>query len=494
MAEKKVPINFIFKGIDELSGPLRAVNKRIAETTGPLKRFQGQIQSFGKLSGINQLGTAISGVTKEVAGLGLGLVAAATGAYFAIDRLVGTTIKQNAALADTAKKTGLSVEQLQLWHYAAEQSGSSAEALDKSLVIFSKTLSDTRRGQGALVELMGNDSQFITQLRGIKSTEKAYEFFLKTLGNVPDSANQIKIATAGMGKSGAESIQLAEEAAKGNLKTLFETRAAMGLIGSDTAEAFDNVDDTFSKISTQLSVLKTGIVAELLPTIQQLANDFSKWINDNKPEIIALTKAFAKELPSALNKTYSVVMGIVNLFGGFGNVLKIIGVIIGGQILVSLAGLVSSLAALGSALFTIGSVVAVFIAPFLTLPVIIGAAVAALYLLYKYCKPVRDIFDQIFVAIGNVLSRLGPVGEKIKSVFSAIGGFIGVGDQIGKNTITSSAPQLAPAIATAPLSPQNQSSEATIKVRFENQPEGMRVQTQNPDKVAMDVYSGFNNW
>ena len=490
MAEKKVPINFIFKGIDELSGPLRAVNKRIAETTAPLKKFQGQIQSFGKLSGINQLGTAISGVTKEVAGLGLGLVAAATGAYFAIDKLVGATIKQNAALADTAKKTGLSVEQLQLWHFAAEQSGLSTETFNAGLIKFTKTLGETRRGQGALVELLGNDSQFITQLRGIKSIDKAYEYFLTTLGNVPDSVNQNALSVAGLGRGGAEIIQLAGEAAKGNLKTLFETRAAMGLISKDTAEAFDTVEDSFGKIAKQIDVLKTGIVAKLLPVIQQLADKFSKWVTENQPKILEYATIFADKLPAALETLGQKFKWIWDIVGGFEGALKSIEIIIGAMVVGSIASLINSLVVLGSTLlFTpVGWVI-------LGLSAIAGI----MYGLSKLSVYLKGKFDEWLTSLGEWLSSFGGIGEAIKSIFGFVGSQInkiasaklpGFGFNINENKM---APAMSPAMATAPLPPQNQSTEATIKVRFENQPEGMRFRTENPEKVPLDVYSGFNN-
>jgi len=527
VADKKVPVQFIFQGIDNLTGPLKQVNKKLAEIQAPVKRFQGQLQSFGKLSGFNALGTSITGVGSALGdlsriGIGLGatLVGSVAAAGYAFKAFIGDTVSANAGLSDVSKKLGLSVESLQLWHFAAEQSGASAEDLDKLFLKFSNTLSKARRGTGELTELLGKDSNFLAKLTGIKKTEDAFDFFLRTLGKVPNEANQVALAVAGMGKSGPALIQLAELSDE-ERKKLFDQRKEIGLLNEEQAKKFKATDDQMKALGVRLSFLKTQFVAVLLPGVEKLFLKLESFIVANKERILDFADRIAEKLPAAIDETFLAIDDLQKKFeewapkikevsdslGGLAGVLKIVAAVVTIQVAVAMAGLIASVYELGIALAT--TPVGWFI---LGVTAMVGWA----YLLKEawdaFGGGIRGVFNGFVEWIKTTI----PYGEKLIGVFTTIVDIVkwlfnhslytllpatvfkiagGLSDftsniRAGQSPENKVLPDMQTSSATQPaITP---GAESIMRIIMENVPRGTRIQTDaNKDKLPVDFSVGY---
>lgn len=532
MAEKKVPVSFVFTATDGLTAHLRLLNQKLNGITKPFQKFerlQKAVGNFKEVSGINKVSDAFNGVFKSVGNLASEAVYAAAkivgigvAGYYAFERLIGSTIKANSALAETAGKTGASVEFLQKWRFAADQSGSSAEELDGALVKFSRTLAETRVGKGALVEIFGKDSDFLRQLSKFKKTEDAFSFFISKLGTIPNEANKLEVGMAALGKGSSNLINLAnltdEERAK-----LFKLRAEMGLLNDAEAKRFQDAKDGMEKLSTRFEVLRTMAVARLLPAIGKVTDKFYEWIEKVSPAILKFIDENVDKIPpaiesiaSALVDTYNAlaplagqIVSIVSAFGGLRTIVIVLAGVILGKLVIALYGLVTALGALSVALVTtpIGWVV-------LALGGMVAAAYAVIKVWEKIGPAVSDAMSSMVSWLRDTLPFLNPVidaAEKLVNVFKkiweyhpmlmAVRGAFSVANGVnnlfkGTSGDTANPTIMGPTAMQASAIPgptvAQQMKEALITLKIEGAPKGSRLVTENPERVPLNTSLGWN--
>lgn len=293
MANKKVPVIISFEALDKISGPLRNLNKRLENTTAPFKRFRNQVDRFGNATGF----------TSFVKGAGiaaLGLAGAITAGAYALDKFVMGAVESNSKLSEVAERTGVSVESLQKWRFAAEQTGASAAELDDGFTKFSKTLSMARVGKGPLIELLGKDSPFLNQLTHIKGTDKAFDQFMRQLSRVPDEADRITLAMAGMGKSSENLVNLAMLSDEERDK-LMAQKEAIGLLDKAQTDAFRRMGDLQKAVGNRFEFISAVLASKLLPVFEDLFGKFDVWLKTNQPTLEKFADMFATVLPPAID-------------------------------------------------------------------------------------------------------------------------------------------------------------------------------------------------
>ncbi|MET4806792.1 phage tail tape measure C-terminal domain-containing protein [Limibacillus sp. MBR-115] len=220
--------------------------------------FAGINRALGKLRG------AFSGVQGAVLGLvgvgGLGL-------------LVSRSLETADRLDKVSKATGVSVQALQEYQFAARQSGLDTEKMNKGFQTLGKRLGELRQGTGALKTFLDKlDPAFADLVANAGSTEEAMDLILRKMAEMPDEADRAALSAAAFSKSvGVDMVNLVN----GGVEALEALRAkARELLPITTEQAgrIASLNDAFDRFGTLLSNLVTRSLAALAPALENMTN------------------------------------------------------------------------------------------------------------------------------------------------------------------------------------------------------------------------------
>lgn len=234
--------------------------------------------------------TQLATVTAAVAG-GVAIVAgAAIGAGIALFKLASSVSEFGSTIFDASQKTGLSAETLSALKIAAEQSGSSFEALTNNISKFNVLL-----GQAAT----GSDkAQKILQQYGITATdtEGALVQAISTIAKMTSETDQAAAAAA-LFKDRTAAILPVIKSFDGDLPALLDKLRDLGLLMSkEDVEAADKFGDQMDTLTEQLEAVKRKIGIELMPVFLDMAQQFSTWLAANQGEVKGWGEAVANAI------------------------------------------------------------------------------------------------------------------------------------------------------------------------------------------------------
>ena len=222
--------------------------KLIAEIDADTKGFtRGMDKAEKRASGF---GKKLAGVGKIAAG---GLAVAGIAAAGAAAKLAADFLQTGDALHKMNIRTGVSVENLQKLDFAAQQSGSDLETLEKAFLKQSKVINDANSGlTGAVDKLdaLGLSAEDLIDL----SPDEQFKLIADAMKNVTNDTEKAAIAQEIFGKSGADLIPLLNEGADGINRLSDQAAAAGNIMSADAATAAAEFND-------RLNVLKQGVLS-----------------------------------------------------------------------------------------------------------------------------------------------------------------------------------------------------------------------------------------
>lgn len=245
----------------------------------------------GALTGLINPVTAVTGGVTAIA-----TAAVATGA--ALLNLAKSAAEYGSEIFDATQKTGLSAEAISALKYAAEQSGSSFEAITGAVSKFNVVLGQAQNGN--------EKAEATLKQYGItaRTTDEALIQAVSTIGKMTDSAQQAAAAQALFRDRSGEILPVIKSF-DGDLTALISRLREMGLLMSDEdARAADEFGDQMSDLNRQIEAVGRTIGLALLPTLRELAKDFSDFLTRNQSEIKAWGKLIADQVNIAIEKIY----------------------------------------------------------------------------------------------------------------------------------------------------------------------------------------------
>lgn len=242
---------------------------------------------------------------------GAAVVAGAT----ALTVLVKKTIDQADHLNDLSKSTGVSVEQLSRFGFAAAQSGTDIEALGVGLRKFNQQVADAAgnlKGEAAIAfKTLGINVRDASG--ALKGTDQLLEEVSTKFSGFADGANKVALATALFGKSGADLIPFLNEGAAGLEKLGLQADRAGATISTSTARAADEFNDKLGQLKLGLAGLGNQLAADLLPALNNLGD---QWDAD-KDRVGALQSGISG-LATILKSIFTIGIGVASVFQQIG--------------------------------------------------------------------------------------------------------------------------------------------------------------------------------
>jgi len=284
LAEFQTSFKDATKTVDDFKGGFDQFASKI---TGTIDGVSKAFSQFGSVVGT--IGVAVVGVTAAAAGAAVAFKVI-EGAVETIGGAAANALKSTADLGDQfftlAQQTGLSVEALSGFKFAAAQSGTNLEAITSAVF---KLEANLGKGGKATADAIAGIGLSIQTLKN-QAPEKAFEAILGKIGDLPNASDRAAAGVAIFGKSFKEIASLAAEGSKG-IKGLLDQANDLGIVMSTrTAVAADRFHDGLGAINAAASGLTQQLGAKLLPAAVAFTEVFGGIFIDAVKGIVGSTK------------------------------------------------------------------------------------------------------------------------------------------------------------------------------------------------------------
>jgi hypothetical protein len=411
-----------------LGGPGAA--RSLASVNAQIQRTERNIVALNRIKAAN-VGGALGAVGSQLRSSAL-MIATATGAAAAGIVALGKSVGDYADnAAEAASSVGMGTNELIRYKYAADDVGTGAETLEKSLAKMQLSLEKARKdGGGNVFALLRLDARKLSRQAPGKQLEAIAEAFSKYQGKVSKTA----IAMALFGKSGSQMVNFLSLGKKG-LAEYGQEAEALGLTISDSLiEKGDEFGRTQLRVGAALSGLKNNLAQGLLPVMNQLGNEFANFVKEHPDKVkkfgedlgTALKNASeaAKSFGKALEANGPQIKEAIESIGGLKTVLL-------GLAAIQLAPVVTAVVSLGFALKSLAvglGAVAIAGAPLWLVVVAIAAVGHAIYQAWKNWDDIKETWQDGLEWFKGAWFDLGQSAEafanilkgKLLSAFAAI--------------------------------------------------------------------------
>ncbi|MFT4118686.1 hypothetical protein [Bradyrhizobium sp.] len=406
--------------IDKATAPLNAFGRRVEALTAPVQRVSNRLTLFGRAAGLERLGDSARNVgsafgnvadkAASLAGVALKVVGAAGLIGGGLALIVKESIDTMDKFDDLAQKAGVTTEGFQRIAYAAKFASIGQDEVAGSLQKMNSNIVAAVTGSKEMQVWFKRAGISMKELK----TQKPEEIFGRVMDAAAkfpqESAKGIALMRAILGKQGAAFL-----GAAGQYRDLVAEAEKFGIIVSaENASAAATFNDTLDRLKTILQGVGNTIAVELLPYLQKAADATKDWVLENRALIGQKVAEWIQKLKDnwpaikqgaldawgAIKKFGTYIQESVKWIGGWGNALKVVGVVMAGPLVAALASLTAAVVTLGVALLTTpaGWFIGAFVA--------IGAAVAGVaYVIYRNWDGIKkffsDLFDGIAAAFGG---------------------------------------------------------------------------------------------
>lgn len=179
------------------------------------------------------------------------------------------------AAGKMAQKVGLSVEELSKLQYAAKLADVDTQQLQTGLVKLSKGMVEAANGTGQARNALSAMGISVKNTDGsLKSSSTVLGEVADKFATYGDSANKTALAVQLFGKSGAELIPLLNAGSAGIKESADELERFGGVISQKAAAEAEKFNDNLTRLSTVGASFGKSIANEVLPYLNQLADEF----------------------------------------------------------------------------------------------------------------------------------------------------------------------------------------------------------------------------
>lgn len=236
-----------------------------------LAAVNGQVNKLG-----NDLTRAFA--TPAMAAAGIAAVGASIAAIGKqIFDITASTAAVGSAIQDVADKTGLTAGTVSALKYAAEQSGTSIDALTKGFNAFNVQLGEAARGNTKAAESLRSIGVTSTQ------TDDALGQLISSIQNARSSNEQMAIAVDALGKKAGPELVVMVRQGSGSLDDMRETVKKLGIgFDNDGARRAKDFDDTLLQLKQQATGVSTAFAVEVMPAVTSAMTRISGAMETNR--------------------------------------------------------------------------------------------------------------------------------------------------------------------------------------------------------------------
>lgn len=267
------------KAIDGMGDEAAETAKQTDKLGDELDQTGNQAEkSGGKFS---KLGTVLKGVGTA---MGVALAAIGTAAVAAGKALVDMTVEA-AAYADEmltqSTVTGMSVESLQAYSYAADLVDVSLDTLAGSMAKNVKSMASAADGSAKYADAYAQLGVAVTNADGtLRDSEEVYWEVIDALGQVSNETERDALAMQLFGKSAQDLNPLIAQGSEGIAALTDEAKRMGAVLSEETIAKLGAFDDSVQRLKQGSEAAKRVMGTVLLPQLQDLADDGTKLLGE----------------------------------------------------------------------------------------------------------------------------------------------------------------------------------------------------------------------
>lgn len=233
------------------------------QTTSMIARIGSSMRRMGAMAGVGAAaaGTALLALAKS---------AAATGDDF----------------HKMALRTGASTEALSELAFAAEQSGSDIDTVERGFKGMARTLLNADRGLSTATDSLSMLGLDISQLQGLKP-EDQFAMIAQAISEVPDATTRAGLAMQIFGKAGSDLGPLLQEGAAGIAKLRQEASSLGRTVTQEEANKAAAFTDSLNRLISVASGVGRKIGAAVIPYLTNIM-DTAQFVFDNWDVLLAI--------------------------------------------------------------------------------------------------------------------------------------------------------------------------------------------------------------
>tara|TARA_R100001129_G_scaffold184644_1_gene170084 strand:- start:1562 stop:3334 length:1773 start_codon:yes stop_codon:yes gene_type:complete len=302
-------------------------------------------------AGLNKAGASLKRFGAGVGAAGGKLVGLGTAILAPLGAAVAVFAKMGDELNKMAARTGVAVEALSGLKFAAEQSGTSLQTVEKGILKMNQAVMKAADGGKTMTEAFGKLGLSVDDLQG-KTPDEQFKLIADRLRAIEDPGLRAALAMQIFGKAGAEMLPMIMQGSAG-IDALIKKAEELGIVMStEDANAAAKFTDTLHELTAIIKMAVFNIGASLAPLLTELVGSFTSaasqaaaWLNQNRGLVVSIAKLGAVLVGGgialiALGKAITVVgfalsaMGTVlgAVIGLFTFLLSPIGVVIGATV------------------------------------------------------------------------------------------------------------------------------------------------------------------
>ena len=267
------------KALDSVADEFNAAEKQADQFGDELDKTGKDADSAG--SKFEKLGSVVKGVG---AAMGVAFAAIGTAAIGAGKALVDMTVEA-AAYADEmltqSTVTGMSVESLQAYSYAADLVDVSMETLTGSMAKQVKSMSNARDGSAKFADTYAKLGISVADSNGqLRDSETVYWETIDALGKISNETERDALAMQIFGKSAQELNPLIAQGSAGIAALTEEAKRMGAVLSEESIQKLGAFDDSVQRLKQGSEAAQRVMGTVLLPQLQTLADDGVSLLGD----------------------------------------------------------------------------------------------------------------------------------------------------------------------------------------------------------------------
>ncbi|WP_290164533.1 hypothetical protein [uncultured Parasutterella sp.] len=414
---KDLRLTAIFAVRDQLSPVIQKLSgkwKGLRETLNS-DNFKNLNKQFGYFRrSLTNVSDQVAGAAKKLA-LPFTLAAGAVG--FSLSQMMSNFLSVGDGIDKTSIRIGVSAERLQSLRYAANLSGASADTLDKSMAKLNENMAKAAAGKNEeLASLFKKLGISLKDANGnLRNAADVMPQFADAIQRNTDAGLRARMMIAAFGEEGQKLVPMLE-GGSGALQEMEDRAKRLGLVMSgDDVKAAAALGDRFSELGMVFDSFGNTLSAKIAPVLTPIIDDLVEFIAKNKEAFAGRVSQAVAQFAQAIKridfqaiadgcmKAFDAIGRVFDAIGGFETVLKAIGAILAGKVILGLASFSGSLLTLG-----------VSFAKLIPLVVKVGASFAGML------GPIGLIVAAVGTAAALIIANWDSIGPKVKAVWGKV--------------------------------------------------------------------------
>lgn len=247
---------------DKVSPNIKKIADKIGITEKEAKKLNNQVNKLSK-----DLSNKLKGACTAV-GIGFGAVTATAGV------LINKTIEAGDRIDKMSQKIGMSRQAFQEWDFIMSQNGGSVESLQMGYKALANQMGGVQKGSKDSIGYFKKLGVAVKDNHGqLRKQEDVFNDTVRALQNMKNPTEKAIIANKLFGKSAIEMKPLLNQTSE-SVDTLRKRANDLGMVMSDEAvDASVKLTDSIDAIQRSFSAFGNQIGAQLVPCVQQLADE-----------------------------------------------------------------------------------------------------------------------------------------------------------------------------------------------------------------------------